>query len=126
MKNSNKSLLIHQDEKSDKVTSIVIDEADVVRKTKEFLKKLAKLHKNATVHVYSPLGVVLKAEDNNYSAVAYEKEKYVIVEPNGASASAKLYGNWNEALTCAQKLLTPEKNNEKKSRIVLAQYITKN
>ncbi len=125
MKKLNKSLLIHQDTESDTTTSIVIDEDDVVQKTKEFLEKLAKLHKTATVNIYSPLGVVLKAEDKKYSAVAYEKEKYVIVEPNGAAALAKLYGNWNEALACAKKLLTSKKNNEKKTRIVLAQYINK-
>ena len=126
MKNANKSLLIHQDEKSNTITSIVIDEDDVVRKTKEFLKKLTKLHKKATVNVYCPLGVVLRAEDKKHSAIAYEKEKYVIVEPNGAAAGAKLYGNWNEALAFAQKLVTPKKDKEKKTRIVLAQYITKN
>jgi|GEM_PF-6691708 len=126
MKKSNKSLLIHQDAKSDITTSIVIDEDDVVQKTKEFLEKIAKSYKSATVNVYHPLGVVLKSEDKNYSAVAYEKEKYVIVAPNGTKTAAKLYGNWNEALAFAQKLLTPKKNHEKKTRIVLAQYITKN
>lgn len=122
MKMQNKSLFIHKDSQSNNTTSVVVDEENVVTKTKEFLKKIAEAHKQAAVEVYKPLGVVLKAEDKKYSAVAYEKEKFVIVIPNGTTTLAKLYGNWNEAIVCAKRVLVPKKSQQKKTRIVLAEY----
>ena len=130
MKTDDKSLLVHIDSGSDKTASVIVDEKEVVEKTKEFLEKIAKEHKKTTVNVYYPLGVVLKAtdekEEQEYAyAVAYEKEKFVIVVPNGTAESAKLYGNWNEALTCAKKILAEKHSPDKKIRIIVDQYIQK-
>jgi hypothetical protein len=129
MKIKNKSLLIHHDSATDETSSIIIDEKDVVEKTKEFLEKIATAYKNAEVNVYHPLGIVLKAADNEQEyahAVAYEKEKFVIVEPNGTSDAAKLYGDWNEAIACAQRLLTGTRDPNKKIRFILDKYIKEN
>ena len=117
MKTQNKSLLLHNDTKSNQTTAIVVDEKDVLKKTKEFLKQISKN--------YSALGVMLSTTDSeNGFTVAYEKENFVIVAPNGTIATAKLYGNWDEALNYAQRFLSG-KCSEKKSRIVLTQYIQK-
>ena len=118
MKTNRKSLLIHNDTKNNKTTAIVVDEKDVLKKTKEFLKNISRQ--------YSPLGVVLSTTDENAGfTIAYEKDKFVIVAPNGTTSSAKLYGNWDEALACAQKFLSDKSSSQKKNHFVLAQYVQK-
>lgn len=111
----NKSLLLHNDTKNNQTTAIIVDEKDVLEKSKQFLKQISKK--------YSPLGVVLSTTDEKDGfTVAYEKDKFVIVAPNGTASSAKLYGNWDEALACAQKILSG-RDPQKKNRFVLAQYV---
>lgn len=118
MKADDKSVLIHNDTKNNQTTAIIVDEKDVLKKAKEFLKQISKK--------YSPLGVILSTSDEKDGfTVAYEKDKFVIVAPNGTQSSAKLYGNWDEALACAQKLLNGQCDTQKKNHFVLAQYIQK-
>jgi hypothetical protein len=120
MNTNNKTLLILNESGSDRTTSIIVEEKEVISKTKEFLEKISKKYKEAELNVYSPVGVVLKSADNedNY-AVAYEREKFVIVSHKGKSESAKLYGNWQEAISGAQRILS---GAGKKTRFVLAEY----
>lgn len=120
MKTNDKTLLILDEPGSDNTTSILVEEHDVVAKTKEFLAKISKKNKNAELNVYSPVGVVLKPadSDDNY-AVAYEREKFVIVSHNGTTESAKLYGNWHEALSYVRRVLNGEGKN---TRFLLAEY----
>lgn len=125
MKKTNKTLLVHQDTHNGTIKSIVVNEEDVISKTKELLKEITEYHKTATLNVYTPLGIVMKAEDDQKSAIAYQDEKFVIVVPDGCATSAKLYGDWDEALVCAQRLFIP-KENHKKTRIVLSEYIQNN
>lgn len=124
MNTKNKTLLILEEPGSDKTTSIIVEEKDVVSKTKEFLEKISKKNKNAEVNVYSPVGVVLKSADSedNY-AVAYEREKFVIVSHKGTTESAKLYGNWHEALAYVQRILNEQ---SKSTQFLLAEYIHDN
>jgi hypothetical protein len=120
MKTNDKTLLILDDTGSDNTTSILVEEKDVVLKTKEFLDKISKKYKKAELNVYSPVGVVLKPADNDeHYAVAYEREKFVIVSHNGSSESAKLYGNWHEALSYVRRLLIEQ---GKSTQFVLAEY----
>jgi hypothetical protein len=128
MKTKNKSLLIHHDETTETTASIVVDEKDVVKKTKEFLKRIAKSYKEAEESMYRPLGVILKAADGEQEyahAVAYERENFVIVEPHAKAEAAKLYGNWNEALTSAHKFLSSSCEAGKSFQITLDKYIKK-
>ena len=119
MKTNKKSLLVHNDTKNNQTTAIIVDEKDVLKKTKEFLKNISKQ--------YSPLGVILSTTDEKDGfTVAYEKDKFVIVAPNGTTSSAKLYGNWDEALACAQRILNEQGSSQKKNRFVLAQYVQNN
>lgn len=120
MKTNNKTLLILEEPGSDNSTSILVEEQEVVSKTKEFLEKISKKNKQAELNVYSPIGVVLKSAetDDNY-AVAYEREKFVIVSHKGTSESAKLYGNWHEALSYVKRILNEQ---GKKTRFLLAEY----
>ncbi len=121
MNTNNKTLLIVDEPGSNKTTSIIVEEKEVLSKTKEFLEKLAKTHKQAEVNVYSPVGVVLKSEtDEENFAVAYEREKFVIVSHKGTSESARLYGNWQDAITCAQRILN---GTGKNTRFLLTQYV---
>lgn len=125
MNKQNKSLLVHNNSVTNQTTSIVVDEKDIVQKTKAFLEKIVNSHKEATVDVYSPLGVVLQTDDDDQHrgyAVAYEHEKFVVVAPNGTTETAKAYGNWDEALNFAKRLLIKECNFEKTTRITLAEY----
>lgn len=116
MKKQKKSLLIHNDTQNNQVTAIVVEEKDILKKTKEFLKNITNLNEA------SPLGIILSAEDKKSYTVAYEKENFIILEQNGTQKSAKLYGNWDEAIINAQKILAKQKGSQKKSKIVLAQY----
>jgi hypothetical protein len=120
MKTNNQTLLIIDDSGSDKSTSIIVEEKDVMSKTKELLEKISQKYKKAELTVYSPVGVVLKTADNeeNY-AVAYEREKFVIVSHNGTKESAKLYGNWHEALSYVRRLLIEQ---GKSTQFLLAEY----
>lgn len=120
MNTKNKTLLILNDSDSDKTTSIIVEEKEVISKTKEFLETISKKYKKAELNIYSPVGVVLKAEDDdeNY-AVAYEREKFVIVAHKGTTESAKLYGNWHEAIACAQRILS---GTGKSTRFLVAEY----
>ncbi len=69
---------------------------------------------------------MLSAEGKNQSyAVAYEKDKFIIVSQNGLKNSAKLYGNWEEALACAKKIISLN-NSEKGNRVILDVYKEKN
>ena len=114
MKTDNKSLLLHNDTKNHQTTAIIVDEKEISKKIKEFLKQISK--------AYSPPGIILSTTDEKDGfTVAYEKDKFVIVAPNGTIASAKLYGNWDEALVYAQRLFS----GQKKNGIVLAQYVKK-
>ena len=106
-----KSLSIHNNTQDDKTTAIVIEEKDFLQKAKEFLKRISD---------NSQRGIVLCLEGNNKGCtVAYARDNFVIVAPDGTRQSAKLYGNWDEALVYAQKILS---NQDKKSRITLEQY----
>ena len=120
MNTHNKTLVIVEEPGSNKTTSIIVEEKDVLSKTKEFLEKLSKNHKQAEVNVYSPVGVVLKSEKDaeNY-AVAYEREKFVIVSHKGTRESARLYGNWQDAITHVQRILNGEGGN---TRFLLEEY----
>lgn len=112
MSKQNKTLLIHNDTKNNQTTAIVVDEKDIFKKAKELLKKISK--------DYSTFGLMLSAEDKTKSyAVAYEKDKFIIVFQNGLKNSAKLYGNWEEALANAKKIISP--NNSLK-RLILDIY----
>lgn len=125
MNKQNKSLLVHSNSVTNQATSIIVDEKDIVQKTKAFLEKIVHSHKQATVDMYFPLGIVLKTADDNQHqvyAVAYEHEKFVVVAPNGTTDVAKAYGNWDEALNFAKKLLIKQCNFEKTTRITLAEY----
>ena len=119
MKTVNKTLLVHTDTKTFSSDVVIVDESKLVSTTKAFLKKLSKKYTEAKIQIYTPLGVVLQSPDKktNY-AVAYEEEKFVIVAPNGTRESAKLYGNWDEALRYTQKLLS----QQKKTKIILSHY----
>jgi hypothetical protein len=100
--------------KKNKSSKIIIDEKEILQKTKEFLE-------NAGANTR---GVKLQLEEESEkreSAVAYEKENFIIVLPNGEVSSARLYGNWDEALSFAQRILT-KGQEQKNSRIVLAEY----
>jgi hypothetical protein len=120
MKTDNKTLLILDNPGKDETTSIIVEENEVVAKTKEFLESISKKYKKAELNVYSPVGVVLKPADSdeNY-AVAYEREKFVIVSHNGTTESAKLYGNWQEALSYVRRILNQE---GKSTQFLLAEY----
>jgi len=116
MKTYKKSLLIHNNTKTNQTTAIIVEEKDVLKKTKEFLSQISK--------AYTPLGIVLSTTDEKDGfTVAYERDKFVIVAPNGTKSSAKLYGNWDEALASAQRILSEHNNSQKKNRFVLAQYV---
>lgn len=119
MSTSNKTLVILDEPGSEKTTSILVEEKEVVAKTKELLEKISKKYKKATVSVYSPVGVVLKPAEGEDFAVAYEREKYVIVSPNGKKESAKLYGNWHEALSYIRRILNEQGKN---TQFLLAEY----
>lgn len=107
-----KSLLIHNDTKNNKTTAMVVEEKDILQKTKEFLKKISANHPKAII--LSPEG-----ETKSY-AVAYEEDEFIIVAHKDSKNSAKLYGNWDEALASAKRLLS--KNGSLQTRIVLAEY----
>lgn len=120
MKTQDKTLVIHKDTKSNQTTTIVVDAKDVLKRTKELLKGL-KSRKKAEVSIYEPVGIVLKPTAGNASesyAVAYEREQLVVVEPNGTHEEAKAYGNWEEAINCATRLLI----SEKPTTLILTQY----
>lgn len=120
MKTNDKTLLILDEAGSDKTTSVIVSENEVVSKTKEFLEKISKKYKKAELSVYEPVGVVVKAEaDEENFAVAYEREKFVIVSHKGKNESAKLYGNWHEAISYVQRLLNEAGKN---TRFLLAEY----
>lgn len=108
-------LLVHNDTNNNKTTAVIVEEKNIVQKTKEFLKNIAKNNK--------PNAIILSAEgkDKNFT-VAYEKENFIIVSKNGLKKSAMLYGNWDEALTFVSRILTKEVSPQKKSRIMLAEY----
>jgi len=93
--------------------SLKIDHTEFVQKTKEFLKNVAK---------NSPLGITLQTTDNDVHAVVYEAERFVIVVPGGTKESAKLYGNWNEALLYTQRLLKEKCHAQNITHLVLTQY----
>ena len=115
MKNQGKSLLVHNDTQNNQTTAIVVEEKDILKKTKEFLKKISKN--------YSPMGIVLSAEGQTKGyAVAYEKENFIIVSKKGNAKSARLYGNWNEALNFARRIIAKRQAANNNSRIVLAEY----
>jgi hypothetical protein len=125
MKTQDKTLLIIEDSTKN-ATAMIVEEHEVLEKAQELLKQLAKTHKKARVNVYYPLGIVLRDADattNKEYAVAYEKEKFIIVAPNGTHESAQLYGNWQEALNYAKKILNCPISAEKKSRFMLSQYV---
>lgn len=120
MKVQDKTLLIHEDTKTHQTTTHVVDEKDVLTKTKELLKEL-KAHKKAEVNIYEPVGVVLKPAEGDAQesyAVAYEREQLIVVAPNGTHEEAKAYGNWEEAINCAKRLLTTGKS----TTLILTQY----
>lgn len=120
MKVQDKTLLIHEDSKTQQTSSFVVHEKDVLSKTQELLKSL-KANQNAQVSVYEPVGVVLKPAEGNATdsyAVAYEREKFVLVAPNGTHEEAKAYGNWEEAISSVKRLLTTANT----STLILTQY----
>lgn len=120
MKIQDKTLVLHEDTKSHQTTSIVVDEKDVHTKVKELLNTL-KTNKKAEVSVYEPVGVMLKPADGDAGdsyAVAYEREKLIVVAPNGTHEEAKAYGNWEEAINCAKRLFASAKS----SSLILTQY----
>lgn len=92
--------------------NLVIEGEELVQKTKEFLQTLAC--------ACSSLGIKLKTENEKNYAIAYERGKYVVVVPNGKGEAAKLYGNWDEALASAKKVILQIDNTNDK--IVLTHY----
>jgi hypothetical protein len=116
---NNKTLVIHTDKQTDISKAIVVAEKDVIHRTKELLQKLMKKHDKANVEVYTPVRVVLKATDDEKNfAVAYEREKFVIVAPKGTETDARAYGNWEEAINFIKRTLSCAKT----SNLILAQY----
>ncbi|HSA83454.1 MAG TPA: hypothetical protein VLF20_01030 [Patescibacteria group bacterium] len=106
-----------------KTNSLIVLEHEIVEKTKEFLQKLSQKYKEAKVQVYSPVGVVVKSQDQqNAFAVAYEQDHFVIVAPNGTKESAKLYGNWEEAINNVRKFLKENCTNTAHSQFLLTEY----
>ena len=126
MKTQDKTLIIVEDSEKNETTTMIVDEHEVHEKAQELLKQLAKTHKKTNVDVFYPLGIVFRSADDQTSsgyAVAYEKERFVIVVPNGTTESAQLYGNWHEAIVYAKRILNCQLSSEKKSRILLSQYV---
>ena len=122
-----KTLLIHTDTKTDKTTALIVDEQDIVKKTKELLKKLAKKSQEAKIDMYKHIGVVLKSADKqDRYAVAYEREQYVIVAQNGTAETARLYGNWDEAISYVHKFLHGDCTEQEKSSFLIDEYIIHN
>lgn len=100
--------------------------AELIPHTKTFLKHIQSLYKEAGVIDAYPLGVVIRAadEDSNYgSSLLYEKGKYVIMIPNGEVTNAKVYGNWEEALTNSKHIVAEAMQTPKEPRIVISRYI---
>ena len=62
-----------------------------------------------------------EGKTKNYAA-AYEEDNFIIVTQNGTEKSARLYGNWDEALISAKKILAQKGDLQEKSRIILAKY----
>ncbi|HZE87179.1 MAG TPA: hypothetical protein VE090_03140 [Methylomirabilota bacterium] len=94
-----------------------IDAKELVQQTRKFLQGLTSTS--------NPVGVVLKTENDNQNynyVVAYEQDEFIIVMPNGTDETAKLYGNWDEALICIQRAVNGQENAAQKTQIVLTQY----
>lgn len=123
MSTDNKTLLIHTNTKTEETTAVIVPEHEIVHKTKEFLQKLSRKYKEAQIHVYSPVGVVLQSQDEeNAFAVAYERDHFVIVAPNGTQESARLYGNWDEAISNVRQFLLKKCANAEQCAFVLTEY----
>lgn len=99
---------------------------DVTRATKKFLGKIEDEYRDARVKSSYPLGVMLRAsdEDGNYGcALAYEKGRFIIVVPDGASEKSQLYGNWREALLAIRRILAAAMDPKKEPRVVISRYV---
>ena len=90
----------------------IIAKEEFVEKAKELLSKIQQ----------SPsLRVMIQTteKDANY-ALAYALQQFVIVEPNGKKDAAQLYGNWDEALSYAKRLVTQQ--NDAETNLVVTHY----
>lgn len=118
MKDRIKSLLIHNDTANSKVTAVVTDDKSLAQKAQEFFRQIPKKG--------SQQCIVLRAEGNesNY-AVACEKENFIIVSKKGSTKSARLYGNWNEALNFAREIIAKHRDANKNLKFILAEYKNK-
>lgn len=99
---------------------------DVVEKSKKLLKKISDLYDQTGLSNDYPLGVVLRASDEhgNYgAALVYEKNKSIIVVPNGDAEHIKTYTGWQEALTFAQQVIAEAIDHEKEPHVVIDRYI---
>lgn len=100
--------------------------AELIPHAKTFLDHIESLYTQAGVQNDYPLGVVIRAadEDSNYgSSLLYKKGKYVIMIPNGEVTNARVYGNWEEALVNSKCILAEAMQTPKEPRIVLTRYI---
>lgn len=100
--------------------------AEVIPQTNAFLKKIESWYEEAGLRNSYPLGVMLRAsdEDGNYGAsLMYEKGRYVVMIPNGEVDNARVYGNWEEALVTSKRLLTEAMMPQKEPRVVVSRYV---
>lgn len=95
----------------------IIAKEDFVEKAKEIL---SKIQQSPSLRVMIQ---ITKKEriDANY-ALAYERQQFVIVEPNGKKDAAQLYGNWDEALSYAKRLVTQQESPAESNNIVVTHY----
>lgn len=94
--------------------NIIIAKEEFVEKAKELLSKVRQ----------SPsLRVLIQTtqKGKNY-ALAYAQQQFVIVEPNGKKDAAQLYGNWDEALSYAKRLVTQQGNPTESTDLVVTHY----
>ena len=79
--------------------NIIVAKEEFVEKTKELLTRVKQTSRS--------LQIGLQKNSQHY-ALAYEQEQFIIVVPQGNHNSAKLYGNWDEALFSLKRTLEKE------------------
>lgn len=86
--------------KAKKTTELIVMHIDEIPKQgKEVLKQ------------YQTKGLVTRATNGdglNRHTVLYEKDKFVIIVPNGEEEKALLYGNWDAALHATKQIIVGE------------------
>lgn len=82
-----------------KNTLLIIAKEEFVEKTKEFLTTFTQKSRSLRIGL---------SNTNKQYAFAYEREQFIIVVPQGNQSSAKLYGNWDEALFSLKRTLEKE------------------